>query len=427
MPATISEPEVSVPAADRKILRALASELAAFATDPVYEQKAALWRSMNDLRSVRPMVWINEIPWHEMDTAGELTLRCSNPWARLQESHLRRTIYQWRYLPADMIPDNFLSCPLAIHNTGFGIEEDVAVARTDPNNAVFSRQFHIQIAEEKDLSKIKLPVVTHDEAATEANYQRMCDIYEGVIPVRKEGIRTIWYTPWDNLIRWWGIEEAMLDLVDRPELIHEAVDRCVASMQSGLDQMEKLNLLAFGSNNTRVGSGGYGYASELPRPGFDPGHVRAIDDWGCSNAQIFSEVSPEMHWEFALRHDIPWLERWGLNYYGCCEPLDFKLDILRRIPRLRKISMNYRIKDIDRAVEDIGTDYVFSYKPNPAFLAGDRWRPDLVREELTAVLDKTRGCHVEIIMKDISTVCYQPQRLWEWQRIAMELVENFNR
>ena len=44
--------------------------------------------------------------------------------------------------------------------------------------------------------------------------------------------------------------------------------------------------------------------------------------WGCSNAQIFSEVSPKMHWEFALEHDLRWLRRWGLNYYGCCEPLD---------------------------------------------------------------------------------------------------------
>ena len=62
--------------------------------------------------------------------------------------------------------------------------------------------------------------------------------------------------------------------------------------------------------------------------------------WGCSNAQIFSEVSPEMHWEFALEHDLRWLERWGLTYYGCCEPLDRKIDLLRRIPNLRKISVS---------------------------------------------------------------------------------------
>ncbi len=30
-------------------------------------------------------------------------------------------------------------------------------------------------------------------------------------------------------------------------------------------------------------------------------------------------------------------------------------------------------------------------------------------------------------MKDISTVRYQPERLWEWSRIAMEVAEQFAR
>jgi len=197
-------------------------------------------------------------------------------------------------------------------------------------------------------------------------------------------------------------------------------------MMSGLDQMEKLNLLSFGANNTRVGSGGYGFASDLPPPQSASSPVHPMNNWGCSNAQIFSGVSPDMLWEFALRHDIPWLERWGLNYYGCCEPLDFKIDVLRRIPRLRKISMNYLI-NMDRAVKNVGSDYVFSYKPHPGLMAGDRWCPGDVRDELTNLLEKARnhGCHVEIIMKDISTVRNQPQRLWEWQRIAMDAVEDF--
>ena len=214
-----------------------------------------------------------------------------------------------------------------------------------------------------------------------------------------------------------------MDLVLRPQMVNDAVARCAESMNRGLDQMEKLNLLSLGTDNTRVGSGGYGYTTQLPGKDFAPNHVRPIDNWGCSNAQIFSEVSPKMHWEFAVKHDIPWLQRWGLNYYGCCEPLDLKIDVLRRIPRLRKISMSFRI-NVDRAVEKVGGDFVFSYKPNPAFVAEDRWRPEEARAEMRGVLEKGRGCHIELIMKDISTVRYQPQRLWEWQRIAMELAES---
>ena len=99
---------------------------------------------------------------------------------------------------------------------------------------------------------------------------------------------------------------------------------------------------------------------------------------------------------------------------------------LRRIPNLRKISMNYRIR-LSRAVQNIADRYVFSYKPNPAVFANDRWFPDAARAELRTVLARARGCHVELVMKDISTVCYQPQRLWEWSRLAMEVAHEFAR
>jgi hypothetical protein len=145
--------------------------------------------------------------------------------------------------------------------------------------------------------------------------------------------------------------------------------------------------------------------------------------WGCSNAQIFSEVSPDMHWEFALEHDMRWLRRWGLTYYGCCEPLDLKVDILRRIPNLRKISISPWCR-ARRAVEAIGSDYVISHKPNPAILAEDHWHPERARQAIREFLDTTEGCcHVEIIMKDVSTVRYQPERLWDWARIAVEEAE----
>ena len=74
----------------------------------------------------------------------------------------------------------------------------------------------------------------------------------------------------------------------------------------------------------------------LKSDGFDPDKVRASDLWGCGTAQIFSAVSPAMHQEFDLASTLQWMKRFGLNYYGCCEPLDKKIEILRNIPNLRK-------------------------------------------------------------------------------------------
>jgi len=39
---------------------------------------------------------------------------------------------------------------------------------------------------------------------------------------------------------------------------------------------------------------------------------------------------------------------------------------------------------------------------------------------------KAKGCMVEVIMKDISTVNYEPNRLWEWAEMASELTEEYS-
>jgi len=416
--------EIRLSRQDREILRGLAHELAEVAALPAHREKARLWRRLNDLESERPMVWINEICWHEMNVGEELTLRATHPWAREQEQELRRTLYQWRHLPGDMIVNGYLACPLAIHSTDFGIMEEVDIVRTDEASDIYSRRFRVQIRGFDDLEKIRMPVVTHNAAATEFRYQAMCEVYAGVLPVRKVGQTHIWFTPWDYLIRWWGIEEAMLDMVERPQLVHAAVERMVDAWMVELDQFVDQNLLSLDCDNTRIGSGGYGYTSRLPGREYDPGWVQPADMWGCSNARIFSDVSPAMHWEFAVEHDRRWLSRWGLVYYGCCEPLDGKIEILRRIPNLRKISASPWCRT-GRLVDKVGTDYVLSRKPNPAVFAADTWDPACARADLEQFLEQARGCHVELIMKDISTVRSDPRRLWEWAEIAVETAERY--
>jgi hypothetical protein len=145
--------------------------------------------------------------------------------------------------------------------------------------------------------------------------------------------------------------------------------------------------------------------------------------WGCSNAQILASVSPEMHWEFAMEHDLPWMRRWGLNYYGCCEALDRKLGLLERIPNLRKVSVS-PWNDYDRVFAGIGARWVASVKPNPAIFLDEAWSEDAARAAILGALDKAaaQGVAVELIMKDISTVARHPERLWAWARIAAEAV-----
>jgi hypothetical protein len=406
---------------DRSILRRLADQQAAIACLPIHAEKVLQWKRLNGNMPGRPLVWINEIPWHEMDVDGELELQTTDPFCRQIENTIRQTLYKWHHMPADMVVDAKFYSPLVIHDSGFGICELSDVVVTDRKSDIVSREFHPQIDSEKDLEKIKFPIVVHDEQASERNFQFLVEAFGDILPIEKIGIVHSWFAPWDELIQWWGVQKAMMDLKLRPELVHQAMDRLVNGYLSRLKQWKDLNLLSVMDGNYRVGSGGLGYTNELPKPEFNSRQVRTSDQWGCGAAQIFAGVSPKMHAEFALQYEQRWMQHFGLIYYGCCDELHNKMDILKTIPNLRKISMS-PWADAKKMVEFSNRKYVLSYKPNPAIFAVDHWDATESQKNLRETLEVTKGCVVEVIMKDISTVRYQPQRLWEWSRKTMDLV-----
>ncbi|MEI8196364.1 MAG: hypothetical protein WCI73_10685, partial [Phycisphaerae bacterium] len=94
MTTATAKPSIQVTAGEREILRRLGGELAQIAALPVHKQKADLWRRLNRLEPVRPLVLIFQLPWHELNVEDELTLRCQSAWARGLEERLRREIYQ---------------------------------------------------------------------------------------------------------------------------------------------------------------------------------------------------------------------------------------------------------------------------------------------------------------------------------------------
>ena len=116
------------------------------------------------------------------------------------------------------------------------------------------------------------------------------------------------------------------------------------------------------------------------------------------------------------------MERWGLNYYGCCEPRDREISRLERIPNLRKVSAS-PWNDWKRLFSGLGDRYVASVKPNPAIFLDEAWSPEAAKSAMTEILAvaDAEGCtNIELIMKDISTVHRHPERLWAWAGLAME-------
>jgi hypothetical protein len=403
------------------VLRALAGRYAEIAAAPVNRERERLWRRLNDLQEVRPLIWLNEVCWNEMNVGDELTLRTENPVCRRIETELRRAIYQWNHMQGDMVvPATFYS-PCILQNTGFGLQVEADVLETEEDREIASRRFHNQLERDEDLEKIRDPVVSVDRKRTTEFHQFYARVFEGIMPVETRGCTGFWYAPWDEIVFWMGAGNVLEALLLRPEFMHKLIARVCQAFLRALDQFQHLGLIARNDTSVRIGSGAYGYTGDLPRARERSASTAEL--WGSSTAQIFGSVSPEMHEEFGIAYERQWLERFGLAYYGCCEPLHDKIERLATIPNLRKISIS-PWADVAAAAEQMRGRYVISLKPSPSCLAESTFEIERVRRELDLKLEAARGCNVEIVLKDISTVRHEPQRLWRWTEVATEMVRS---
>lgn len=123
-PIRLSGGEISV-------LRDLAARYAAMAALPVQKEKKALWQALTNLNMIRPMVAVDQIPWHECSDPS-LILTVEQPFWRGIEQELRRKLFQWSHFPADMVADPVLPVAKAFSDSGFGFQTQEDTASLDP-------------------------------------------------------------------------------------------------------------------------------------------------------------------------------------------------------------------------------------------------------------------------------------------------------
>jgi hypothetical protein len=419
--------EMSLPEKDKSVVRELAKRVAEIASLPVHKEKRDMWTRLNRLERVRPLIHVQAIDpsiWVELIPDDQL--QATDAFCRGHEMALRKKIYCWENFPDDRVVDDVIVCPIAVkgesRSTGFGMK----VNMERPSMRFGAGLLKNTIENERDIDKIQAnPKVWVDWEETERHYQRLCDLYDGVLRVEKRGPSFFWLTVMDQFINWRGIEQMFVDLIERPKWVHEALERITTGHLSSIEQIEKLNVLSPGNGNTSLGSGGYGWTDQLPQPDFDGEHVRLKDLWARCATQIFTAgISPEMHDEFAVQYEKRLLERFGLSTYGCCEPLHNKMHVVRKIKNLRRVSMSPWV-DIDVAAAEVSKDYVYTHKPNPTIISMHAWDPELARSKLREAFEKTRENILEVNFQDLHTVRNEPNRLTEWTQIAMQLAEEY--
>jgi hypothetical protein len=402
---------------EREVLRGLAARVAELAARPVEEKKKTLWYRLNDLEDTRPLVFCDpENGWNEIITQDRIL--CEKPLFRVWEMHLRKEIFWGQEMGDDRVVEPYFNVPYNYQDTGWGLHER---NRGGENGGSYVWESPIKDYEH-DIPKLSYPEILVDYPMTNRILNLAQEVFGELLDVRLRGIW--WWTlgmTWD-FIKLRGLENFMVDMYDRPEWVH----RLMAFLRDGtlrkLDFLETHGLLALNTEGTYVGSGGFGWTRQLPRKDFDPQRVRTIDMWGFAESQETVGVSPAMFEEFVFPYQKPILERFGLNCYGCCEPIDPRWHVVKDFPRLRRISTS-PWADRSRMRDMLGRDYVMSLKPSPSPLAVPYLDEKEVRRQIREDLQTTKGCRVELIMKDNHTIGGNPKNVTAWCRIAREEAE----
>ena len=224
---------------DLEILRELAREYAVYALDGRSAARKELYRSHNALEIRRPPVLVFEVPWGEYFDNPELMLKTQDPRARTLETELRRAIFQFKYFEGDYALHDYYRTPVVLHDSGNGLVTDENLIKATTGTDIMAHQY-LDIIPDADafLSRIKTPVITYDKEATAERLTFADEVFHDIMPVKKAGVG-LYLASWDQIPRFHGIENSLMDLYDDPEYAHLLISRFTENHIAVMKQYEE--------------------------------------------------------------------------------------------------------------------------------------------------------------------------------------------
>ncbi|OON93329.1 MAG: hypothetical protein ATN31_06455 [Candidatus Epulonipiscioides saccharophilum] len=408
----------------KKYLRELARETYNYATSDIMDSRRAAWTKHNDLNwSGKPLLYIRSIPFHEILLAKDL--KCDTPVLRRLEREFLLNRYRMS-LPDDYIIEPYININAAVARSKdslWGIPCSLSGHHVGPAGA---KSFNPSILELEDVKKMYVTDYTVDELETQKKFDTMYDLLGDSIPIAVNRA-TPFAGPWEAdictmLTQMRGLEQLMIDFYDDPEWLHDLLAFMRDSILRQLDLTEQAG--GFSSINTI--NQAMPYSTGLAnRSKIEP--VNSTKDlWIFTAAQEYTGVGPAMFKEFLFDYQKPITEKFGLASYGCCEDMTQKIDIIKTLKNLRRIAVT-PFSNTQKCAEQIGSDYVVSWRPHPADAVTygfDETRTrNTMRENFKIFRDN--HCTFDITLKDAHTIGKDPAAIDKWTKVVREEIENF--
>ena len=419
----MSPAEQTIGPTDRRVLRDLAHRVAEIAADPVMDQRRRLWTRHASLESERPMI-LAETGGVLNELIPESEYLCTGDAARGLERGFRNTIFRHEQVNDDGVTTATINCNWHVSIGDYGV---LPQRHTTEGEKKTSYRWDPPIKDlDREFDRLHPRELSVDREATMRRREQLEELFGDILRVRLRG--AFWWTlgmtwPAVDLI---GLDGLMLQMCDNPAGVHRLMAFLRDDHLHLVEWCESEGLLTLNNEDDYCGSGSIGYTDELPQPDRRDGDpVRAKDLWMLSESQETVGISPRMFAEFIFPYQLPIIERFGLCYYGCCEPVHSRWDSLRKIPNLRRVSVSPWC-DEQVMAEALAGRGIFCRKPNPSLISTEAWDEELIRRDLRSTVETARDCALEIVMKDVHTVADQPWRLGRWVEIARGEAQRHN-
>ena len=397
-------------------LRELAHKISEIAARPIMRNKADLWTKHNDLQTDEPVVFIDpENGWNEI--IPPKTLISKDPLARVWEMALRKQIFWADEMKDDKVIEPYFDVPYSYSEDGWGVDLN---KKGGSDGGVFIIIPAIKNYDE-DFPKLHYPNILIDEQESEQIMTLAHDIFDCILQVRRKN--TWWWTlgMCFDFVNLRGMEEFMCDLIAEPDNFHRMMEFLCEGKLKMLDFLEANSLLQGNTGGTYVGSGGFGFTSQLS-PHSAEGNITTNDMWGFVDAQESVDIDPKQYAEFILPYHKRIAERFGLNCYGCCEIYNSRWEYIRELPNLRRVSVS-PWANVSTVPDYLGKNYIASIKPSPTPLASKNMDEDVVRADCRRVAEQSKGGICEFIMKDNHTLGNNPRNATRWVELMREEID----
>jgi len=350
---------------DRETIRELATRWMELASLPVMKERKRLWRAVHDLKAERPVILV------EVGSVGgfldESELVCENPVLRAAEQRMRMTIRQAEEVGDDIVVEPYYRLGWRMGMPDYGVPVTMHGA-TDPS---MGYSFNFPIKSPEDIKKLIKREIGVNRKKSRFMHETLEEAMGDILPVKLDNYDPFAYEfdcgeygdfgfagnfflglTW-QLYRFIGNESLLYWLYDHPDAIHEI-------MQYMLDD----RIAMFG--------------------------------------------------EFVLPYLAKLSSMFGLVYYGCCERLDDRLEmIVEAIPNLRSVSVS-GWSNQKKVAEILGSNYVYSRKPVPAHLSGATPYWELAEKDMRETCEAAGGGNLEILLRDLYDVNGDIPRLRKW-------------